>query len=163
MISVRKASLKDVPTILQLWKEYMRYHDEIIIKKNTKLKPHLIRKKNAANNFIRYIKKNIRSKNAMAYLAEVNGKPAGYCLISIRKNTPIYKLEKIGYINELFVRKEFRGRRISSKFRDEAIKWFKKRGMKYILLEVMSDNKFAHSIYGKWGFFDYHIEMRMKI
>jgi len=81
----------------------------------------------------------------------------------IKKNTPIFSLEKLGHISDLFVRKKFRGIGISSMFRDEAIRWFKKKRMKYATLDVYPDNVIPYKIYKKWGFFDFHLEMRKKI
>lgn len=160
---IRKANLKDVPTIVKLWKEFMKDHDKIVIKENPKLKPHLVKKKDAADIFRKMIQKNIRSKNGVVHIAEVDGKSAAYSLIFIKDNIPVYKLEKIGYMSDMFVRKEFRGLRISSKFKDEAIKWFKKKRINYISLKVYPENKHAHSIYKNWDFFDYQIDMRRKI
>ena len=163
MATIRKAKLGDVPNLLYLWKEFMEYHDEMLIKQNPRLKPHLIKRKNAEIIFKKFIKKNIRSKNSLVSIAEVNGKPAGYSLIYIKTNIPVFELGKIGHISDLFVKKQYRGMKISSKFKNEGIIWFKKKRIKYISLQVYTDNKFAHSIYKKWGFFDYHIEMRRRI
>ena len=160
---IKKATIKDVPSIIKLWKEFRKNHNKIVIKKNPKFKPYLIKRSNAAENFKKFVQKNIRSKNSVVYIAEVNGKLVGYSLIYIKDNIPIFKLEKIGYISDLFVKKEFRNQGISSKFKEEAITWFKKKGIKHISLAVYKNNKFAHSIYKKWGFFDYYIEMRRKV
>ena len=162
MIIIRKAGLKDIPIIVKLWKEFLKYHDELLMKRNPKLNPYLVKKKTATNSFRKFIKRNIRSKNAVLYIAEVGEKPAGYCLVYIKNNIPIFKLEKIGHISDLFVKQEYRKQGISSKFKNEAIKWLKKKRIKHISLQVYKDNDFAHSIYGKWGFDDYHIEMRRK-
>jgi len=163
MLIIRKAKLKDVSVIVKLWKDFMKYHDDIIIKENPEIKPHLIKKKNAVNVFKKFIQKNIRSKNAVVFIAEVNGKHAGYSLNFIKDNNPIFKLEKIGHVSDLFVKKEFRGMKISSKFKNEAKKWFKKKGIKHMEIVVYKDNKYAHSIYERWGFFDHKIEMRKNI
>ncbi len=160
---IRKANLKDVPTIVNLWKEFMKYHDEILIKKNKKVKPHLVKKKNAANIFRKFVRKNILSKNSIIFVAEIEGKLVGYSLNYIKDNIPIFNVGRIGYICDLFVKKEFRRMRISTKLKNESIKWFKKKGIKYASITVHNYNELAHSIYKKWGFFDFHIEMRKKI
>lgn len=161
-MQIREATLKDVPTLLRLWEDFMGYLDGIV-KKNSKLKPYLVKKKGSSGIFGKFIRKNIRSKNSVVYIAEVGGNPAGYSLIYVKDDVPIFRLEKIGYIGDLFVKKEFRGQKISSGFRDEAMRWFKKKGIRHVSLAVYKDNEFAHSIYRKWGFFDYHVEMRRKI
>ena len=127
------------------------------------LKPLLIRKKDAARIFRKFVQKNIRSKIGIVHIAEINGKPVGYSLAFIKDNVRVYKTEKVGYISDLFIKKESRAKGISSKFKDEAIKWFRKKGINHISIAVHKENRLAYSIYRKWGFLDYHIEMRRKI
>lgn len=157
---IRKAAIKDIPIIVKLANEFLREHNAKIIKKNPKFKPYLKLKKESDTIFIKFLKKNIKS--GLVLIAFVNGKPAGYCLGYIKKNIPIYQLEKLGYISDLYVKKKFRGTKIASKFKDEAIKWIRKKGIKHASLAVFCGNRFK-SIYKKWGFFDYHIEMRKRI
>lgn len=163
MITIRKAKLKDAEALASLFSEFMKYHDEIIIKKKPGFRVYLTKKQNVADIFRKYIRKRIRGKNSLVCLAEVDGEHAGYSVSFIKKTVPVFKMDRIGYISDLFVRKKFRGMGISSRFKDGAVRWFRKKGMKYISLCVYMDNRFAHSIYRKWGFSDYHIEMRRKI
>ncbi|MBI4451921.1 GNAT family N-acetyltransferase [Candidatus Woesearchaeota archaeon] len=163
MITIRKAILKDVPNILKLWMEFMKEHDGIIFKQTPKLMPLLTRKKDAAEIFRKFVQKNIRSKNGILHIAEINGNPVGYSLAFIKDNVRVYKTEKVGYISDLFIKKENRTKGISSRFKDEAIKWLRKKGIKHISIAVHKENKLAYSIYQKWGFLDYHIELRRKI
>lgn len=163
MMIIRKAYLKDVPTIVNLWKEFMTDHDKIVIKENPQLKSYLGRKKTAADNYKKFVQKHIKSKNGTAYIAEVDGVVAGFTLLFVKDEIPIFKVEKIGFGSDLYVKKEFRGLNVSSKLMAQAIKWFKKKRIKCVSLTLYKNNKIAHSIYKKWGFFDYKIEMRRKI
>jgi GNAT superfamily N-acetyltransferase len=160
---IRKAKLSDAPAILELWKEFIKYHSEVLIKKEKRLIPHLKNKKDAPELFLKYVKKCIRSKNYLINVAEDGNKLIGYSLLQIRNTIPIFKIEKTGHFCDLFVKKEYRGKKISSKFKEEAIKWFEKKGVKYLSIQVYPGNEHAHNIYKNWGFFDYHIEMRRKI
>ena len=47
--------------------------------------------------------------------------------------------------------------------KDATYKWFRKKGVKTLSIKVYDANKFAHDIYKKWGFKNYHIELRKKI
>lgn len=162
MVKIRKATTRDAGLIVEMFKEFMTYHKDVI-KVNPKLKQHLVRKESSPAIFKKYILGRLKSRDAAIFIAEVDGKPAGYLMIFIRKNTPIFKMKKLGEISDLFVKKEYRGLGISMRFRIEAEKWFKKKGMKYMVLLVYPDNKRAYSIYKKWRFFDFHTEMRKKI
>ncbi len=163
MIIIREAKLRDSNDILELWTEFMKYHDDVIITNNPSVKPFLEKKKNAQVLFLKHIKRCIRSKNSVIFVAEEKNSLIGYSLNQIKKNIPIFKIEKLGYFSDLFVKKEYRGKGISSKFKKKAIAWFKKKRLTTISIAVYPENEHAHSIYKRWGFRDTHIEMRRKI
>ena len=96
-------------------------------------------------------------------IAEIKNKPVGYSINYIKNNVRVYKLAKLGHMSDLYIKKGYRGKGIAKQFRDLAWSWFKKKGMKYIAIGAHAENKVAQKIYHKWGFFDYHIEMRRKL
>ena len=108
-------------------------------------------------------RKYIGSKNGVVHLAEMGGKPAGYSLILIKQNPGVPRVSKIGYISDLFVKEEFRGRGISSKLTQEAMEWFRRKGIRYVSLNVLAENRAPQSIYKKWGFFPFVVEMRKNL
>lgn len=160
---IRKAILKDAPAVMELWKEFMKYHDELIIKKDKRFIPQFVKKKESPELFRKFVEKNIRSKNGEIYVVEVDDKLVGYSLIYIKDNIPVFEIEKLGCISDLYVKKEYRMKGISSKLKDETIKWFKKKGIKDLCLTIYPLNEHAYSIYKKWGFFDFHLEMRKRL
>ena len=162
-ISVRKARLKDIPEILKMWKVFMSEHDMMVVSKNPSLKPHYDMLKTGPGDFERYARNNIHSKNAIIFLAEKDGKIIGYCLCRIKRNIPIFKVTHLGHIGDLYVKKEYRKLGISSMFKNEALKWFKSKGIKYSSIMVSPENSRARGIYKKWGFTDYHLELRKRI
>ncbi|MCX6816185.1 MAG: GNAT family N-acetyltransferase [Candidatus Aenigmarchaeota archaeon] len=163
MLTIRKAKLSDLKTVVELFEEFMEDEHRNAVRQNPKARPYLIRKKNSTDIFRKWAIKNIKSKNNAILLPEVNGKAAGYILIFIKKDVPIYTVGRIGYISDLFVKKEFRRMKIGSRLMNESIKWFKKRGLKHISLNVYDGNKNARAFYEKHGMFYYHLEMRRKI
>lgn len=163
MITLRKARLVDGDTVVKLWKEFMAEHDKNVIRKNHSLRPYTKKRRNAASQFGKFVRKNIRSRNSIILFAEVNNEPVGYVMSFIKKNVPIFKLDKIGYISDLYVRKGYRKMGISKMFKNWSIKWFKNKGIKHVSIMVNSENRRAHNIYRKWGFNDYVIELRRKV
>lgn len=109
------------------------------------------------------IKKKIYSRNSKIYVSEENKKLFGFILFSVVKSSPIYILENFGRIDNIYIKSEYHGRGISSKFKDVAFKWFKKKGVNRFQLFVFQDNTRAINIYKKWGFTNRLIEMRMSI
>lgn len=155
---IRKASLKDVSEIVNLWRKLMEYHDKFKVCQIFNK-----RKQNAGKNFYGFVKKNIKSRNGLVLVAEDNGKIIAYNINYIKNNIPIFKIEKIGYISDLFIDKKYRGKGISSEFRKKAIKWFKSKKIKTMEIAAYPMNKRAVSIYRKWNFKDYHLILRKKL
>jgi len=162
-VIVRRANAKDIDSLVRLWKEFMKVHDADVIAKNSKLKPHLKLNKDAHLGFKKWTGQLIKSKNGLITIVEVDGKAVGYTLCLIKKNIPVFALKKLGYISDMYVKKEYQGLGISSKLKDDAIKWFKKKKIKHISLRVYYDNEHGRKVYEKWGFFNHSIEMCREI
>ncbi|PKM92454.1 MAG: hypothetical protein CVU81_00340 [Euryarchaeota archaeon HGW-Euryarchaeota-1] len=163
MVTIRKIKEKDISIFLDLWKQFIKDHKNIVVKGNFLLKPHITTKKNILDIFKPYLQKIIASKNSTIFLAEFEGKLVGFILLKIYPNNPLFKLDYLGTIDDLFVKKEFRGRGISSKLKDVAIVWFKKKGVAYLSVGAFADNPASLAIYEKWGFFKYRTEFRKNL
>ncbi|MEK6864180.1 MAG: GNAT family N-acetyltransferase [Nanoarchaeota archaeon] len=161
MITIRKASVKDVPLIFELWNLLEKEHNAMILQKTPELKLLLAKKKNMAEIYKKNAKKVITSKKEIIYIAEKDGKPAGYIELTIDKRG--YSVINVGVICDIFVKKEFRKLGVSSKLKQEAIKWFKSKRIKCVGLNVYMHNKQAYSVYKRWGFSDTDIRMMKKI
>jgi len=86
------------------------------------------------------------------FLAEADGKAAGFITVSAEKLWMIYQNRDFAYVGVLFVRKPYRGRRLSSRLTKEAIRWARQRKLKHLGLSVQSGNRRAEAIYRKWRF-----------
>jgi len=105
----------------------------------------------------------IYSKNGAIFISEFNEKPIGHMIISIQKSHPIFNMKYFGRINTVYINEEFRMRGISTRLKDEALKWFKSKNIKRVSLYVFPDNKNAIDVYKKWGLTSSLLEMRMAI
>ncbi len=160
-MEIRKARVKDVASVLELWKELFLYHKKL--PKNNKLKIYQKLKEGAENIFARWVKENIKSRNGVVFVAEDSDKIVGYCLIHIKPNVPVFKIKKLGYISDLYVKEDYRNKGVGSKFHKECFKWFRKKGLRHISLLVDAKNPAAHEFYKKHGFSDLYIEMRGEV
>lgn len=163
MINVRKANIKDVDILIRLWIRFMKVHDAAVLKRNPQLRPHTRLSNNAILIFRKFISTQIRSKNALVSIAQAGDKPVGYALTFIKKNIPVFDMDRLGYISDMYVAPEYQGKGVSSRLKDEAFKWLREKKMKYVSLVVYADNEHAHEVYKNWGFFDQSIEMRREI
>lgn len=161
MIKIRKATLKDVPALVELNAMLEDGQDEIILKNMPWLEPLSKRKNIYAKETGKGFRKTINSKERFMFLAEINGKLAGYLEGAVRKHKVRHCIS--GSIWDIFIKKEFRGKGISSKLKKEALKIMRKKHAVYVSLNVNRYNTRAHSIYKKWGFVDSDISMLKKL
>jgi GNAT superfamily N-acetyltransferase len=163
MIVIRKAKVKDIDVIVNFEKKLIKSADDIM---NNYCPKHCVDyrlKKDYGEILSTYIKGRIYSKNDAVFIAELNGKPVGHMIISIKKSHPIFKMERYGRINTVYIEEGFRGKGISSKLKNEAFQWFKKKGIHRVSLNVVLENEKALRAYKKWGFSTCLLEMRMSV
>ena len=163
MINIRKAKLNDIALVLNFENGLLDSAHEIMNKFTSDHFVDFKLRSDYKEKLLKYIKGRIYSKNDAIFIAEYKGKPVGHMIISIKKNFPIFEMEYYGRINTVFIKKEFRGKGISSKLKDESVKWFKRKGINRISLNVFPDNKIAIGAYEKWGLSLSLLEMRMTI
>ncbi len=157
---VRKAKLKEVPAIVELWKEFMRDHDKIFLSKYPQHKKYLRRRKDAPKVMGEFIRKNIHSKNATVVVAEEKGKLVGYGMIMMKKDPPVYVENTNAYITDLFVKRQHRGKKISSEIKDALLQWAQEKGEHIISLNAFVVNTHARNVYKKWGLKEFSVNLR---
>jgi GNAT superfamily N-acetyltransferase len=162
-MSVRIAELQDVPILVELWKEFVRDHEEIALRENPTHKPFLQMKDNAADMAKDYMENQVQSDDALVLLVEVEGKPVGFSLIVIQNSPPIFTIDRMGVISDLYLKAEYRGRGLSSLMKEGLLSWLKEKSIKHVSIAFFAGNKHAQKVYQKWGFREYHIGMRRTI
>jgi GNAT superfamily N-acetyltransferase len=160
---IKKANSNNIKEIVQLWLDFMNEHDQAIFKNDPRLRAFEAKRKDMGEKYEAFIKSYIGSKNGVVFLASENHSIAGYALVFIKDEIPIYKCKQVGYISDLYVKDGFRSQGLSTKLKNQAIAWLKRKKITCVAVPLYPANKTAHSIYEKWGFFDYKVEMRMKI
>ena len=155
MIKIRPAKIKEAREIAKLNVELMKHHlqyDELY-----KIK------KNAADISEKWYKKSPRSSRSLLLVAEIDKKIVGYISANIRKRPPIYLVEEWGGINGIYVQFEYRHMGIGKMFIEAAFNWFKKKEVKYIDLDVDTNNEVAKMLWKKYKFKEYWKKMYRKI
>ena len=163
MITVRKARIRDVETIVTMEDELFHSQIDILARRSPHNRDDLLLNENAIEHTRKFVKRMVRSRNGLVLVAEMDGKTAGYLLVIIKKNIPIFRLERLAEITDLYVREEFRGNGISTRLKDEAFRWLKSKEITRVVLNVFPGNDIAGSIYEKWGFSTFICEIRMSI
>jgi ribosomal protein S18 acetylase RimI-like enzyme len=156
-MEIRKARIKDVKQIVELWKHLFRFHedfDEFWV---------VNRSKNIERMFREWTKEKIRGKNSIVLVAIDGDKVVGYLLGYIKKRAPIFKAERVGYFSECFIDEKYRKKGIARMMVKEFIKWAKSKKLKWLELQASDKNETAIKVWNKIGFKTYSKDMFMKI
>jgi len=159
MARIRRARPADVSAIAGLWADLMRHHQ----KRAGKLSDHYALQTDAGKSWRKWLRKWMRSKDGLILVAEDHGRLAGYSLSFIKKNVPVYRIRRLGYLSDLYVADGYRNKGIGTAFFRKARAWFRWRGVKYASIAVHEINPGARRIYKGWGFLEFHHELRLKL
>lgn len=143
-MAIRKATLKDLDSIVLLWQEMMSLHES--------LDAYFILKKKADWSYRSYMKHNIETKEQTVFLYEEKGTAAGYIAIQIEEYPPVYEEKIFAGINELAVTASLRRRGIGRALFNAALDWIKERGITRVEVKMASSNSPACGFYEKMGF-----------
>jgi len=110
---------------------------------------------------MRFFKRMIKNDNGTIFVAEVDNQIVGYAVCWIAKRPPyLYKVDRIGYISDVFVEEQYRRRGIGSALLGKILEWFKNKNIKYVELSVLVKNEKAIKFYEKHGFKVYSLNLR---
>ncbi|MEA2037586.1 MAG: GNAT family N-acetyltransferase [Nanoarchaeota archaeon] len=156
MIKIRKAKLHDIRELLELWQCLMDYHQALDANQ-------LPLKKNAKTLMEPFFTKNIRGKDSLVLVAEEDKKLVGYLMGFVRNIPPVYIEDKMAYISDGFVIKEYRNKSIMKKMIEESKSFFRNKKMKHIYLMADTTNKKGLISWKRIGFKEECKEMYMKL
>ena len=148
-IKIRYTTKKDLKDYLELRKLVNKEHEKITSQKIN------ITEKQIKKEFSHFV----TSSKQMILFAEENKEVVGCLAISIYKG--LYK--KVGFIDDIFVLKDYRKKEIATKLINEFMGILKKKKINYIRLGVNPKNKVAQNLYKKLGFKITHYEMEKRL
>lgn len=149
---IRKADKGDIPQIVENWKQLSHSH----VRLRTKCYK---MKVNAEKLYLKFLKKQMKSKKAAVLVAESRGHIIGHIMIGIVRIPPVYKIDKQCGIYEIFVGRGFRKKGIGTALFRAAEEWAKRRKIKQVVLTVDVKNEDARDFYESWGYETYQLKM----
>jgi len=150
-VTYRKATLKDLDALMDLWDGLMEYHLDFFPEIYQFRKGHEKKQQ-------KWFSKNIRSKNSFVMLAEVGDTAVGFVMLFVEKFMPsIYIWKKSAVLSDLFVCEGYRGTGVAKKLYKSARAFAKRKGADFLQLRADSKNLRANKFYDKMGTFDYMI------
>ena len=144
-IKIIRAEKKHLDSIIKLWKEMVDFHA-------SKVGPYFKRTGNGHVSFKKFVSGALKKKNMRVTVAVEGNNVLGYALMMISKYPPVYKLKKYGLISDIAVTKTSRRKGAGGMLYQNAVDWFKKRGMKRVELSVAAKNPVGYPFWRKCGF-----------
>jgi ribosomal protein S18 acetylase RimI-like enzyme len=157
-IKIKEAKKEEMGSVLSLMRQLSDYHKKIDPKYYKSGKE---RKERDKKRLIEYFSK--KRKNRKILVAKVKNKVVGFLIGSIEKPPPYCKENKIRVIHRAYIKENFRRKGIGKLLVEELLKWFRKRKIKFVEVEVDSRNKIGIEAYKKYGFFEFHKRMRLDL
>lgn len=94
-----------------------------------------------------------KSKSQETFICKNKQNYVGFVTVALRKaNVPKAKSYPVGYIEGIFVKKEYRKTGIAKKLISVAEKWLKSKGCKQVASDCELDNKVSQKFHTKLGF-----------
>jgi ribosomal protein S18 acetylase RimI-like enzyme len=150
-ISIREATLDDLPTLLRFEQGVIEAESPM----DAGLKPGKI-------NYYD-IEQFIRSPDIRLAVAEIDGKLVGCGYARIETAKPYLQYDRQSYLGFMYVLPEFRGKGINQLILDDLYRWTLSHGVTEVRLEVYPTNSAAIRAYEKAGFKPYLLRMNLKL
>ena len=151
IVLIRKAQLSDLETLLGFEQE--------IIEVERPLDPSL----NKGGLHYYDIPEMISEKDIHLVVAVCNNAIVGSGYVRLENSNHYYKNPIHGYIGFMYVKNEFRGKKISHLILESLKFWSKEKKIKELRLDVYSNNLSAVKAYKKFGFTKSLVNMRIYI
>ena len=143
-IEIIKAEQGHIPQIMELWRRLMLYHADF--------DPWCELLENAEQQYSEFIAKAIEDDRSLFLLAVEDDKTVGYIYGNIRENPPVIREYRQFYLEDMFVRPEYRGRGIGKILLDKTIEWVKAKNIEKIQLDVHLKNPRGYNFWKECGF-----------
>ena len=143
-VSIRLAKPADARAIAGLWLAMMREHEDY--------EPHVTLSPGAEEAYHQYASHHIIQTDSIVYVAEQNREIVGYCLAFKTRNLPMFLPEFYGYLSDIALHPNLRGKGIGDTILQRVQDWFREQGCKNIQLQVYYRNEGGKNFWQKANF-----------
>ena len=144
-----------VDQIMEVWKEFMEYHQRIDPYYDTVEGGHLI--------FGDYIVERMARDDSLVLVAMGGDHLLGYCLSYIHQRPPPFIEKTVGIISDLAVRKTHRKEGVGGALIESSLAWFREMSVTRVELRTSAMNAPSIEFYQKHGFRIYDHMMTREI
>ena len=151
---VRVALREDLPEVREIWADLMRIHGDI--------HDYYEVRDDGPRVWSNYVGRCLHDDDAKLFAAERSGKVVGFLLAHLVQRYSFYKLSRLGVVSDIAVAAECRRQGIARAMVDEALAWFRSRGMDRATANMVPANPEALAFWTAMGF-DVLAEYRMRM
>lgn len=146
-IKIRTCKKEDLKEIKKIFLEFIEIHKS--------KDPIFTKIKKAPEMFGDFLTENMQKDSSCVYVAEKNGKIAGYALAYIQERPPLYVKTIYGYVDNIGVAEKFQRQGVGEALFLEIKNWFKSKEIDRLELFVHVQNEKSTSFWKKMGFKTY--------
>ncbi|MHC4117282.1 MAG: GNAT family N-acetyltransferase [Planctomycetota bacterium] len=143
-ITVRRATQRDIPAIIELWNEFMAFHRE--------KDPLFTQAPNSEEVFAGFVHSNIDCETACVHVAVVDEQLVGYCQGKLGKYPPVIVERDYGEILDVAVSADHRRTGVGERMFAALRAWFRSNGVHRIEVRRSISNEIASRFWRKMGF-----------
>lgn len=152
MMTVRNANASDVPAILPMVAQICAMHEAMDPDKYGFL-PDIVER------YRSWLPVRAQDPRSVLLVAEDSTRAAGFIIGTVEKEIPIYRVKEFGFIHDMWVEPEFRGRGAGRLLALEAVERFRAMGVTQVRLDTASANAGARRLFASCGFRESATEM----
>jgi ribosomal protein S18 acetylase RimI-like enzyme len=150
---IRRAALRDLSSLGRLGASLVRIHHEFDPRR------FFPPGSNPEREYANFLATQLRARNSVIIVADEDGAVAGYLFGAIEPRSWKDLRDKAGYVHDLVVDARARGTGIGSALIDAGVAWFRKRGVRQVVLSTAQGNEPAQRLFRRAGFRPTMIEM----
>lgn len=143
-VKTRRAAPEDHPEVVRLWRHMMDYHHS--------LDPRFALDRRANEEFAQYLVDIQESFLHAIFVATVGEQIVGYIIVAEMDNPAVFAMKRYGFVCEVCVDPEHTGEGIGHLLFERAFRWFRRRGLTSVQLNVSPRNESGLHFYHQLGF-----------
>lgn len=143
-IKTRRAAADDAGAIGHLWRHMMDAHRA--------LDARFALDRRAGEEFAEYLQDILGNYLHAVFVATREEEVVGYTIVAEMENPPLFELKRYGFLCEICVDPRHEGQGIGKALFERATRWFKRRGLTVVQLNVSPGNDKGLRFYGELGF-----------
>jgi ribosomal protein S18 acetylase RimI-like enzyme len=142
---IREAQTKDIPQIIEMGKKIFEQHEMYDLSYYKTLD-------NFEDLYRQWVENQINTSTQFIFVACDNEEITGFVSGYSKSLFPWFHLKTVGHISFLFVKENFRNKKIGTMLENKAVQWFTDKGLRYIELFVDEKNETGKKVWEKYGF-----------